>query len=381
MTCITHTSLATPNSSPDDVYAKDHQQKKQQQQQPSSYHEQQRAYVGALVDVTVQAIASIWPTANNVNNNGGNSSSHQQRRPVANLEQFLYHILKHSRTTHSTLQLAIFYLFRIRSRVLQHRHDNVYIACGRRMFLASLICAHKFLQDKTYKNLAWSKVSGLSVKEINHAERVMLQLLDWSLYVKKDTYDQWIQMLNCHLKCRSCTIVAPASKNATATTTTHATITNNNIMIPTVLHTLTMMSQRATSLNEDTPATTTPIAALLLTPPCGLSPESCGNSTIPITSSSNNNSKTIPSFGPGSQYHPTTKIMDGKALVKYGMPTPDQANDEGSLDKPNNNQPMMAACGVFPSSSFISMMRSPERKRKAVDIEEHENIKMKRVTF
>ncbi|CDH57817.1 hypothetical protein RO3G_11655 [Lichtheimia corymbifera JMRC:FSU:9682] len=377
MTCITHTSLATPNSSPDDVYAKDHQKKQQQQQQqqhPSSYHEQQRAYVGALVDVTVQAIASIWPTANNVNN-GGNSSS-QQRRPVANLEQFLYHILKHSRTTHSTLQLAIFYLFRIRSRVLQHRHDNVYIACGRRMFLASLICAHKFLQDKTYKNLAWSKVSGLSVKEINHAERVMLQLLDWSLYVKKDTYDQWIQMLNCHLKCRSCT-VAPAAKNAT-NTTTHATITNNNnIMIPTVLHTLTMMSQRATSLNEETPATTT--AALLLTPPCGLSPESCGN-TIPITTT-NNNSKTIPSFGPGSQYHPitttATKTMDGKALVKYGMPTPDQANDEGSLDKPNN-QPMMA-CGVLPSS--MSTMRSPERKRKAVDIEEHENIKVKRVTF
>ncbi|CDS05160.1 hypothetical protein LRAMOSA07689 [Lichtheimia ramosa] len=351
MTCITHTSLATPNSSPDDVYAK--AQQKKQQQHPSSYHEQQRAYVGALVDVTVQAISSIWPTANNVNN-GSNSSSQQQRRPVANLEQFLYHILKHSRTTHSTLQLAIFYLFRIRSRVLQHRHDNVYIACGRRMFLASLICAHKFLQDKTYKNLAWSKVSGLNVNEINQAERIMLQLLDWSLYVKKDTYDQWIQMLNCHLKCRSCNNVAP-TKNAT----THATITNNNNMIPTVLHTLTMMSQRATSLNDTT------TAALL---PCGLSPESCGNTTI---TTSNNDNNTIPSFGPS---HPIT--MDGKALVKYGMPTPDQANDEGNLDKPN--QPIMS-CGVLQS---MSMNSSPERKRKVVvDSEQDEHIKVKRVAF
>lgn len=376
MTCITHTSLATPNSSPDDVYAKAQQKKQQQQQQhPSSYHEQQRAYVGALVgkhsissnvtqnffltecmicniDVTVQAISSIWPTANNVNI-GSNSSSQQQRRPVANLEQFLYHILKHSRTTHSTLQLAIFYLFRIRSRVLQHRHDNVYIACGRRMFLASLICAHKFLQDKTYKNLAWSKVSGLNVNEINQAERIMLQLLDWSLYVKKDTYDQWIQMLNCHLKCRSCNNVAP-TKNAT----THATITNNNNMIPTVLHTLTMMSQRATSLNDTT------TAALL---PCGLSPESCGNTTI---TTSNNDNNTIPSFGPS---HPIT--MDGKALVKYGMPTPDQANDEGNLDKPN--QPIMS-CGVLQP---MSMKSSPERKRKVVDSEQDEHIKVKRVAF
>ncbi|KAI9023045.1 hypothetical protein CLU79DRAFT_750083 [Phycomyces nitens] len=74
------------------------------------------------------------------------------------------------------------------------------MACGRRMFLASLICAHKFLHDKTYKNSAWSKVSGLAVHEINHAEQVMLQLLDYRLYVKKDTYDQWMDMLQNHLK-------------------------------------------------------------------------------------------------------------------------------------------------------------------------------------
>ncbi|KAI8084907.1 cyclin-domain-containing protein [Halteromyces radiatus] len=149
--------------------------------------DQQRTYVNALVDVTVQAIASIWPNSNA-----------PSTRPIANLNTFLHHILKHSRTTHSTLQLAIFYLFRIRPKV-QERHNDVYIACGRRMFLAALICAHKFLQDKTYKNSAWSKVSGLDVSEINHAEKVMLQLLDYQLYVKKDTYDQWVAMLQTHL--------------------------------------------------------------------------------------------------------------------------------------------------------------------------------------
>ncbi|ORY93192.1 cyclin-domain-containing protein [Syncephalastrum racemosum] len=159
-----------------------------------SRQDQQRAYVNALVDVTVQAIASIWPNAISTPNTSTTA------RPVANLSTFLHHILKHSRTTHSTLQLAIFYLFRIRPRVLERRHDDVYISCGRRMFLAALICAHKFLQDKTYKNSAWSKVSGLSVHEVNHAEKVMLQLLDWALYVKKDTYDQWIAMLQQHLQ-------------------------------------------------------------------------------------------------------------------------------------------------------------------------------------
>lgn len=68
------------------------------------------------------------------------------------------------------------------------------------MFLAALISAHKFLQDKTYKNTAWSKVSGLNVKEINHAEKILLELLDYRLFVKKDTYDRWIVMLQTHLK-------------------------------------------------------------------------------------------------------------------------------------------------------------------------------------
>ncbi|KAI8970392.1 cyclin-domain-containing protein, partial [Mycotypha africana] len=169
--------------------------------------EQQKAYVNALVDVTVQVIASIWPNSVAVQTNGDNSTR------IADLNTFLHHLLKHSRTTHSTLQLAIFYLFRIRSRILslfhppQNNNNNsstdvqqdVYMTCGRRMFLAALISAHKFLQDKTYKNSAWSKVSGLNVKEINHAEKVFLQLLDYRLMVKKEVYDQWMTMLQALL--------------------------------------------------------------------------------------------------------------------------------------------------------------------------------------
>ncbi|KAI8371651.1 cyclin-domain-containing protein [Radiomyces spectabilis] len=168
----------------------EYQHKKQQ--------EQQRFYVNTLVEVTVQAITSIWP----------NSASNPSSKPIANLNVFLHHILKHSRTTHSTLQLAIFYLFRIRPRIQEHSTDDVYVSCGRRMFLAALICAHKFLQDKTYKNSAWSKVSGLNVAEINHAEKVMLQLLNYQLFVRKETYDQWINILQCHLK-------LPSQKHAT----------------------------------------------------------------------------------------------------------------------------------------------------------------------
>lgn len=185
------------------------------------FHEQQKSYVSALVDVTVQVIASIWP-------NSVSSPSSGNSKPIADLNTFLHHILKHSRTTHSTLQLAIFYLFRIRSRVQEKRNDDVYVSCGRRMFLAALISAHKYLQDKTYKNSAWSKVSGLNVQEINHAEKVMLQLLDYRLYVKKDTYDQWILMLQTHLKVNPATTATTTAPIATPTMQAAASNTNTS---------------------------------------------------------------------------------------------------------------------------------------------------------
>ncbi|CAJ0847458.1 17520_t:CDS:2 [Entrophospora sp. SA101] len=58
--------------------------------------------------------------------------------------------------------------------------------CGRRMFLASLIVASKYLQDNNYSNNAWSKISGLSLKEINSIERRFLQLIVYNLYVSEE---------------------------------------------------------------------------------------------------------------------------------------------------------------------------------------------------
>ena len=52
----------------------------------------------------------------------------------------------------------------------------------------------------------------------------MLQLLDYRLYVKKDTYDQWIMMLQTHLKVNP---NAAPPVQATATTTN----CNNNASI------------------------------------------------------------------------------------------------------------------------------------------------------
>ncbi|KAJ3348921.1 hypothetical protein HDU83_000977 [Entophlyctis luteolus] len=63
------------------------------------------------------------------------------------------------------------------------------------MFLSSLIVASKFLQDRNYSNKAWSNISGLPVSEINARELEFLTLIDYELFVSRDTFSNWTNLL------------------------------------------------------------------------------------------------------------------------------------------------------------------------------------------
>ena len=59
------------------------------------------------------------------------------------------------------------------------------LLCPRRAFLASLILASKFMQDKCYSNRAWAKLAGLPAREIGRCERALGEALEWRLWVGK----------------------------------------------------------------------------------------------------------------------------------------------------------------------------------------------------
>ncbi|CAO3582519.1 unnamed protein product [Absidia cylindrospora] len=175
----------------------------------------QLAYVEALVDMNAMVIEAIWPTSATGSQSVGSS--------IVPLRCFIQEVLKRSRTTYSTLQTAFFYLFRARPAIVHYLHTSsatrhsddghqgtaplngrdAYIHCGRRMFLASLVVASKFVQDKTYRNSVWAKIAGLTVQEINASERVFLGLLDYRLYVAQPTFDQWHQLLHSHVQAKT----------------------------------------------------------------------------------------------------------------------------------------------------------------------------------
>lgn len=59
------------------------------------------------------------------------------------------------------------------------------LLCSRRAFLASLILASKFKQDKCYSNCAWAILPGLPPREIGRCERALGDALGWHLWVGK----------------------------------------------------------------------------------------------------------------------------------------------------------------------------------------------------
>ncbi|KAI8878009.1 hypothetical protein K501DRAFT_259381 [Backusella circina FSU 941] len=142
----------------------------------------QKLYVDTLVDITSLTIRTSWSMEMVTTNDG---------QPVVNTQAFVRHLLKRSRATRSTLQLAIFYLFRIRPQLAKRSQIDPIVKCGRRMFLAALICAHKYLYDNTFTNASWAKISRLPVKEINQAERSLLEMLDYRLFVSTELYQKF----------------------------------------------------------------------------------------------------------------------------------------------------------------------------------------------
>ncbi|KAF9897723.1 hypothetical protein BX616_005093 [Lobosporangium transversale] len=226
-----------------------------------------------VADTAALIIESIWPSPS--------GAQYSAKAPVIPLHIFVKETLRRSRTTLSTLQLALYYIYKVRNQVLaaqeKIRQDQIQhlqqrallqqqplspngstdafseeefkqrdyfntislhphhvakntppltppgtnntpaslsplslststptspilaksepVGCGRRMFLAALILASKFQQDRTYSNKAWSKISGLPVSEINLNEITFLTLIDYRLFVSQSVFQKWVTIL------------------------------------------------------------------------------------------------------------------------------------------------------------------------------------------
>ncbi|KAK9241407.1 hypothetical protein V1525DRAFT_415990 [Lipomyces kononenkoae] len=157
----------------------------------SRQHDRRGAFVNSLVDSAALMIEGIWPSARD-------TPSSDPATQILPLRTFIEETLRRSRTSYSTLQVALYYLHLLRPHVRDHSRlqgSMGALHCGRRAFLTSLILASKYLQDKNYSARAWSKISGLSTTEINANEMSFLIAVDWKIHVPEETYERWSSVL------------------------------------------------------------------------------------------------------------------------------------------------------------------------------------------
>lgn len=141
----------------------------------------------------------IWPLSSAPCNGEGSSE-----KGVLPLRTYIEETLRRSKTSYSTLQVALYYLVLIKPFVpksdftREQRMDcpaSRALMCGRRMFLAALILASKYLQDRNYSAKAWSKMSGLKVCEINSHERTFLSKVNWKLHIPEPLFKRWTDIV------------------------------------------------------------------------------------------------------------------------------------------------------------------------------------------
>ncbi|KAI8813310.1 hypothetical protein BJ742DRAFT_865804, partial [Cladochytrium replicatum] len=117
-------------------------------------------------------------------------------RPILpGLHQFIMSVMQRTRSSLSSLALALFYLTRLKQI---HPFCRGSHGSGHRIMLAALIVASKYLYDDTFNNKAWSSVSsGLySLDEVNQMEIELLYFLKYQLWVTESSWIDFLESLD-----------------------------------------------------------------------------------------------------------------------------------------------------------------------------------------
>jgi hypothetical protein len=148
------------------------------------YNQENDIYVKKLIDIISIIIDSIKY----------NSLINSDNLKIVKTQDFCSILLKKSKSTYYNILISLFYIFRIKT-IFNKKKDNLDL-CNRRLFLGSLIITQKYMNDNYINNNTWSKITSLDIKEINKIEIAFLELINYNLYIKKSSFDNWVSVIN-----------------------------------------------------------------------------------------------------------------------------------------------------------------------------------------
>ena len=110
-----------------------------------------------------------------------------KKRPNISIYDFLTRLYKYSKVSENILILVLIYIDRLcHNRKICLNYFNIH-----KLILASFVTAIKFVSDEFYSLEFYSKLGGISQKEIILLEYEFIALLDFKLFVDEKLYEKY----------------------------------------------------------------------------------------------------------------------------------------------------------------------------------------------
>ena len=111
--------------------------------------------------------------------------------PVISIHDYIYHIIKYTQIDVNTLIKALIYLdiFNRKNRYLIS-YFNVH-----KLILVSIVLSAKYNEECCFTNKFYSKIGGISVKELKNLEIKFCKYINYRLYIKQELFDKYSKYL------------------------------------------------------------------------------------------------------------------------------------------------------------------------------------------
>ena len=148
-------------------------------------------YKSLLKEISDTLTSIILNNKKNKNGKKDNSPFVHEHAPKISIFDYLLRIQKYSNIENSTFIIALIYIDRIceKKKIILTKY-NIH-----RILFTSILIATKYNEDIIYDNLFYSKIAGVTIKELLILENYFLNIIDFDLFVSEDIYQKYSEYL------------------------------------------------------------------------------------------------------------------------------------------------------------------------------------------